>query len=442
MLERTILVNVGGSVNERTMTCGVPQGSVLGPTMWNIFYDGLLRIALPDGASLFGFADDVALIVVDHTTEEIERVTNDALNRIDGWIRDNGLKLAHGKTEVIMLTRKWAYRKPIIFSGGLPVEVKRKARYFGVVLDTKRTFVPHLKMVSGAAVKAAKAVGRLMPNTGGPSWAKRRLLASVVSNRLLYAALVWSIQATKYDANRVALLRDQRIVAIRIARCYRTVSAAAAFILADTPPGNLLARERGKIRVNRTDGPNRPQVSAAMACEARDATLVEWQARWTEETEVARWTRRVLLSIKRWIERPSGAPISFHLAQALTGQGAFGEYLHRFALLDSPRCPHCDAETDDAKHTIFDCPQWTQEKAHVIQLVGRWLQPEDVQRRLCGPVSDGTAMTLPPGFHGTRGAFLEMVEAIMAGKEAAERARQQVARASRTAGRRGGSRRL
>lgn len=147
MSERTILVNAGGSVNERVMACGVPQGSVLGPTLWNIFYDGLLHIRLPPGASLLGFDDDVALAVVDHTTEGIERIANDALRRIDEWIRDNGLNLAHEKIEAIMLTRKWAYRKPIILSGGLPVEVKRTARYLGVLLNSKLTFVPHLKIV-------------------------------------------------------------------------------------------------------------------------------------------------------------------------------------------------------------------------------------------------------------------------------------------------------
>ncbi|XP_060665723.1 uncharacterized protein LOC132798010 [Drosophila nasuta] len=45
------------------ITGGVPQGSVLGPLLWNIMYDGILRLDVPESATIVGFADDVALVV-------------------------------------------------------------------------------------------------------------------------------------------------------------------------------------------------------------------------------------------------------------------------------------------------------------------------------------------------------------------------------------------
>ena len=48
---------------EYAVTAVVPQGSVLGPFLWNVTYDDFLEIKLPERATLMGFADDVAMVV-------------------------------------------------------------------------------------------------------------------------------------------------------------------------------------------------------------------------------------------------------------------------------------------------------------------------------------------------------------------------------------------
>lgn len=42
----------------RRMSYGVPQSSVLGPLMWNLAYDHVLRTALPSGCTVVCYADD------------------------------------------------------------------------------------------------------------------------------------------------------------------------------------------------------------------------------------------------------------------------------------------------------------------------------------------------------------------------------------------------
>lgn len=74
----------------------VPQGSVLGPSLWNIMYDKLLQMDLDtqllgvqgnSSASLIAFADDVSLMVTGQTTDILEKRTNEALDKVFDWMR-------------------------------------------------------------------------------------------------------------------------------------------------------------------------------------------------------------------------------------------------------------------------------------------------------------------------------------------------------------------
>lgn len=45
------------------ITAGVRQGSVLGPLLWNVMFDGIFKIQFPEKLNIVGFADDVAILV-------------------------------------------------------------------------------------------------------------------------------------------------------------------------------------------------------------------------------------------------------------------------------------------------------------------------------------------------------------------------------------------
>ena len=47
----------------REITGGVAQGSILGPDLWNAFYDGILWMEMPNDTFLVAYADDVAAVI-------------------------------------------------------------------------------------------------------------------------------------------------------------------------------------------------------------------------------------------------------------------------------------------------------------------------------------------------------------------------------------------
>jgi len=91
---------------QRLVTTGIPQGLVIEPILWNIFYDELMRLDYSDGVSIVCFADDAAVIATGHTTWLLEKAMNDTLQLVAAWMRRQGLTLCSSKTEAIMLTTK------------------------------------------------------------------------------------------------------------------------------------------------------------------------------------------------------------------------------------------------------------------------------------------------------------------------------------------------
>lgn len=114
--------------------------------------------------------------------------------------------------------------------------------------------------------------------------------------------------------------------------------------------------------------------------------------------------------------------MTFRLAQALTGHGAYNGYLCRFGIIPTPNRAHCSAPVDDAEHTLFYCPFWDPFREEMSETLVRSPQPQDVEELLCGgEQSDQVALS-------RRKVFIGMVESLMAAKEGAERDRQRTAR--------------
>uniref|UniRef100_A0A0K8SB34 Reverse transcriptase domain-containing protein n=1 Tax=Lygus hesperus TaxID=30085 RepID=A0A0K8SB34_LYGHE len=135
--DRNLVYETAQGQRVKEITAGAAQGSILGPQLWNVAYDGVLRLEMPTDCFLVGYADDVAAVIQARTIELAQVKLDVIMRRITRWMDEHGLTLATSKTEVVLFTRK---RIPTIIPiqvGGTEVWTKPAAKYLGIMLTPR-----------------------------------------------------------------------------------------------------------------------------------------------------------------------------------------------------------------------------------------------------------------------------------------------------------------
>ena len=346
------------------VTCGVPQGSVLGPLLWNVLYDGVLRLDVPRDVRTIAFADDLMVMVIDRNEEGIVGKARDVVAKINDWLLERQLELAPEKTEIVALVGRKKTSNLVVDILGTPTQPKNAIRYLGVIIDKSLSWGQHINKNTSKASRSAMALQRLMPRLNGPGTSKRRALNSVVNSIILYAAPV-CVDVLRINKYKQLLIRTQRSALIRVGCAYRTISAVAIQVLVAVPPIDLLALERS----------HNFGADPASRVLNRAWMLQRWQRRW-ENADQGRWTYRLIPDLQVWCQRKHGE-LDYYLTQAMSGHGKFGTYLKKMNLRGNDLCGSCGS-VDSPEHTIFYCSQWSDRRSRAESLLGSTLSADNM----------------------------------------------------------------
>ena len=121
--------------NPGLVTCGVPQGSILGPLLFLCYINDM---PLSVTCRLLLYADDSALLVRGKNPESIASILSDNLKSCKNWLIDNKLSLHLGKTEAILFgtKRKLNYNNNFqVKCDDIIVQNVKSVKYLGLILD-------------------------------------------------------------------------------------------------------------------------------------------------------------------------------------------------------------------------------------------------------------------------------------------------------------------
>jgi Reverse transcriptase (RNA-dependent DNA polymerase) len=167
-------------------TSGIPQGSNLGPLLFNIFINDISDVI---DVNYLLYADDLKIYTTIQTITDCERLQAN-LNQVTVWCKTNNLELNPAKCSVMSYSLK---SNQISYRYTIDVDILNRPKNFtdlGVVFDSALSFNDHIDTIAKSANRTYGFIVRIGRDFKSPETLKS-LYYSFVRSKLEYASIVW-----------------------------------------------------------------------------------------------------------------------------------------------------------------------------------------------------------------------------------------------------------
>jgi hypothetical protein len=170
-----------------TLKKGVPQGSILGPLIFNIFINDLLWNI---EESIYNYADDNTIAVIGEDRDLVKvRLAKSSENCIK-WFKDNMLQANPNKFQFMLFDRMQDSVSEDLTVDGVSIKSVQSVKLLGVTLDCKLNYTEHITNLCRRASKNLNITKRISYLIKGQE-ERLALINAFVHSMFSYCPLIW-----------------------------------------------------------------------------------------------------------------------------------------------------------------------------------------------------------------------------------------------------------
>lgn len=236
----------------KDMDRGVPQGSCVGPHLYILATNAMLKMVTErmkrnklSRSHVYSYADDIILVVAsDRGREFITQCADNYLRIITNELSKVGLSVAPEKTKIMYTGRSETHE--IVQIAGKEIVTSNHLKLLGIYFSHNKMTTKHVEMMEEKMDNWMKAQqGLFNPSSGLSYELRRKAILSVLFPKITYGSEVWwkSIGCS----GTAILKRLSRRAAIAITAAPHKTSYMAATTLSKTLPLDVTCERRTRI---------------------------------------------------------------------------------------------------------------------------------------------------------------------------------------------------